>query len=89
MGTLGMILMVVGGIGMLVFGIQLLIIAFKKSIGWGLASLIIPFVLFIFVAMNWEQCKTPFLRWLAAFVVYGVGLALSFAGGGGAGLMGG
>jgi hypothetical protein len=84
-----MILMVVGGIGMLVFAIQLLIIAFKKSIGWGLASLIIPLVLFVFVAMNWPQCKTPFLRWLMALVVYAVGAALSIAGGGGASMLGG
>ncbi|MEZ5331315.1 MAG: hypothetical protein R2991_04525 [Thermoanaerobaculia bacterium] len=82
MGTLGMILMVVGGIAMLVFGIQLLIIAFKTSIGWGLASLFIPLVLFIFVAMHWQQCKTPFLRWLLAAVVYGVGAGMSIAGGG-------
>ncbi|MEZ5313167.1 MAG: hypothetical protein R2862_05665 [Thermoanaerobaculia bacterium] len=37
MGTLGTILSVVGGIGSLIFGIQLLILAFKKSVGWGLA----------------------------------------------------
>lgn len=80
MGTLGMILQVVGGIGMLVFGIQILILAFKTSVGWGLASLLIPFVVFVYVAKHWEACKTPFLRWLACLPVWAIGAALSFWG---------
>ena len=85
MGTLGLILSVVGGIGALIFGIQILILAFKTSLGWGLASLLIPFVILVYVAKNWPACKTPFLRWLVSAVVAGVGSALSmygaFAGG--------
>lgn len=80
MGTLGMILAVVGGIGMLVFVIQILIHAFKKSIGWGLASLLIPLVIFVYVAQNWAEVKTPFLRWLICLVVYGIGFGLMTAG---------
>lgn len=80
MGTLGMVLAAVGGIGALVFSIQILILAFKKSVGWGLASLFIPFVIFVFVAQNWPACKTPFLRWLACFAVLMVGYALIFTG---------
>ena len=79
MGTIGTILGAVGGIGCLIFGIQLLILAFKKSVGWGLASLFIPFVLFVFVAQNWAACKTPFLRWLACFAVMMVGYAMGAA----------
>ncbi|MGE0641363.1 MAG: hypothetical protein AB7G12_15045 [Thermoanaerobaculia bacterium] len=79
MGTLGTILSVVGGIGSLIFGIQMLILAFKKSVGWGLASLLIPFVIFIFVAQNWAACKTPFLRWLACFGVMAIGYAITGA----------
>lgn len=82
MGMIGTILMAVGGIGALVFGIQILIVAFKKSIGWGLASLLIPFVIFFFIAKHWEECKTPFLRWAAAFAVYVVGMVVGMMGGG-------
>jgi hypothetical protein len=72
-----MLLAIVGAIGMLIFGIQLLILAFKKSLGWGLASLFIPFVIFVFVFQNWEACKTPFLRLLACVPVWVIGFALS------------
>ena len=77
MGILGTLLAIVGGVGMLIFGIQILVLAFKKSLGWGLASLLIPFVVFVFVAQNWEACKTPFLRWAMCLPVWLVGFALS------------
>ena len=88
MAMIGTVLMVVGGIAMLVFGIQILIIAFKKSVWWGLGSLLIPFVIFIFTFMHWAECKTPFMRWLIALVVYVAGVAASIAGGGGGDLFG-
>ena len=80
MGTLGMILSVVGGIGALIFAIQILILAFKTSLGWGLASLLLPFAIFVYIAKNWPACKTPFMRWLMCFAVAGVGSALSMYG---------
>ena len=80
MGTIGLILQVVGGIAALVFSIQILILAFKKSIGWGLAALLLPFAIFVFVAQNWAACKTPFLRWLLALVVLMIGSGLAFWG---------
>jgi hypothetical protein len=75
-----MILTWVGSIGMLVFTIQILIHAFKTSIGWGLASLLIPLVIFFYVAKNWAACKTPFLRWLLCLVVSVIGMGLTFYG---------
>ncbi len=80
MGTLGMILSVVGGIGALIFTIQILIMAFKTSLGWGLCSLLIPFVILVYIAKNWAACKTPFLRWLVCAVVAALGSALSMYG---------
>lgn len=80
MALVGTILQAIGGIAMLVFMIQILILAFKKSVGWGLASLLLPFAIFVFVAQNWAACKTPFLRWLMALVVFGIGTGLAFAG---------
>ena len=81
MGTLGTILAVVGGIGTLIFGIQILILAFKKSAGWGIGTLLlfVPIGL-IFVFQNWAICKTPFLRWVVSFVVLMIGYALMAAG---------
>jgi hypothetical protein len=77
MGILGGILAFVGSIGMLIFSIQILILAFKKSIGWGLACLFIPFVIFVFIFQNWADCKTPFLRMLMCLPVMLVGFGLS------------
>jgi uncharacterized membrane protein len=74
--TIGTILMVVAGIAMLVFGIQILIVAFKTSMAWGLCSLLIPIVGLVFVIMHWQETKTPFLRYLIALVVFIVGSAL-------------
>ena len=80
MAMLGMALSVLGSIGMLIFAVQILITAFKTSLVWGLCSLLIPFVIFVFIAKNWAATKTPFLRWLMAFAVSVVGAAVSMFG---------
>ena len=80
MAMVGMALSALAGIGMLIFSIQILITAFKTSVGWGLASLFLPFAIFVFIAKNWEATKTPFLRSLIAFAVAAVGTALSVFG---------
>jgi hypothetical protein len=82
---LGSIIAFIGFVIMLIFGIQILIIAFKKSILWGLGSLFIPFVGLVFVFMHWADCKTPFMRWLIGFAVSVVGGILTAVLGGGAG----
>ena len=80
MGILGTILSLVGAVGMLAFTVIILIHAFKKSLGWGLASLLIPFVILVYVFQNWAEVKTPFLRSLICLVVLGIGMALSVMG---------
>ena len=80
MATVGTIFTFVGSIGMLVFAILILIQAFKTSIGWGLASLFIPLVIFVYVAKNWQATKTPFLRWAACFGVAVIGGAIGLFG---------
>ncbi len=77
MATLGTIIMLIGAIGALVFWIQILIVAFKTHIGWGLGSLFIPFVGLVFVIMNWQETKTPFLRGLICVAVQIVGMVIS------------
>ncbi|MEN8162743.1 MAG: hypothetical protein ABFS37_01330 [Acidobacteriota bacterium] len=73
MSTIGSIIMFAGAIGALIFWIMILIVAFKKHIGWGLGSLFIPFVGLVFVFMNWSETKTPFLRGLICVAVQIVG----------------
>ena len=80
MAMLGTALSALAGIGMLIFGIQILITAFKTSIGWGLASLFIPLAVLVFVAKHWEATKTPFIRSLIAFAVALVGTGISVFG---------
>jgi len=80
MAMLGMALSVLASVGMIVFSVQILITAFKTSTGWGLASLLIPFAILVFVFKNWEATKTPFLRSLIAFAVALVGTGLSVFG---------
>jgi len=82
MAMAGMALAAPAGIAMLVFSIQILIMAFKTSIGWGLGSLLIPFVILIFVIKHWSETKKPFLYSLACLPVYLIGFALMAMGGG-------
>lgn len=76
MGIVGWVLAGLAGLAMFVFSVQILILAFKTSVGWGLASLFIPFAVLVFVIKHWEEAKTPFLRWLACLPVYLIGFAL-------------
>ena len=80
MAMVGMALSALAGIGMLIFSIQILITAFKTSLGWGLVSLIVPFAVLVFVAKHWEATKTPFLRSLIALAVALVGSGISMFG---------
>jgi uncharacterized membrane protein len=73
----GWALVGLSGLAMLIFSIQILITAFKTSIGWGLASLLIPFAVIVFVIKHWEATKKPFLRTLACLPIYAIGFALA------------
>lgn len=68
---LGLLLVVIGAL-------MLLVAAFRVSIWWGLASLLIPFVQIIFVFIHWGESRasvftqtTGLLLILAAFLVGG------------------
>lgn len=80
MQIIAIICFAIGFIIAVVFGIQLLILAFKTSILWGLGSIFIPFVSLVFVIMHWQQAKTPFLRMLLCIPFYIVGGLLMPAG---------
>ena len=55
--------------------IMILIKAFKAGIGWGLASLFIPFVILVFAIKEWGECKQGVMLWVAS-------LGLTLVGGG-------
>jgi hypothetical protein len=80
--TMGTALYFVGLIISLVGGIWILVNAFKTSIWWGLGSLFVPFVSLIFVIMNWQQNKKPFLISVAGAVVILISVFVMGAGGG-------
>lgn len=82
MAIAGLVLVVLAGIGMLVFGVQILIRAFRTSMGWGLASLFVPFAVLVFIFKHWAVARTPFLRSLVCLPLYAAGFALVVLGGG-------
>ena len=57
----------------LVGGIWIVVLAFKKSVLWGIGALIVPFVSLVFVFMNWQESKKPFLIQIAGIVLIVVG----------------
>jgi len=68
------------GIGFLIsliFGIQLLILAFRTSVLWGLGSLFLPLVGLIFIIMHWAEAKKPFLYSLLAIPFFIAGAVLA------------
>lgn len=79
MEMVGMLLMGVGAIVSLIFGVIILIKAFQTSILWGLGSLFIPFVILAFVIMHWADTKKPFLYAVGGWVLMLVGGVLGGA----------
>lgn len=76
MEIIGYGLIIIGAVIGLICGIQLLVLAFRTSILWGLGCLFVPFVALIFVVVHWDEAKTPFLRGLLAIPFYIVGIIL-------------
>ena len=60
------LLLIIGGT------IGVVIEAFRQSILWGLAVLILPFVWLIFSILAWHRVKVPFLAGLVGYIGLGV-----------------
>ncbi|WP_432698465.1 hypothetical protein ACQUQP_09025 [Marinobacterium sp. YM272] len=58
----GVLIVVIGGIGFL-------IAAFRTSILWGLACLIISPVSIIYLILHWSEAKNPFFLQLAGLAI--------------------
>jgi hypothetical protein len=76
MGTLGMVLIGIGAVIALVYGIILLVKAFQTSVWWGLGYIFVPFVSLIFVITHWQVAKKPFLMSLISIPFIGLGMVL-------------
>ncbi|HEY1171463.1 MAG TPA: hypothetical protein VGH19_08855 [Verrucomicrobiae bacterium] len=80
MAIAALICMFIGIAIAFIFGIQLLILAFRTSILWGLGYIFVPFVSLIFVVVHWDEAKTPFLRGLLCIPFMILGVVLSSMG---------
>ncbi len=61
----------------IIAGIWLIIVAFKESVLWGLAVLIIPFAALFFIISHWSEAKNAFLFNLFAIAVLGGGVTMA------------
>ena len=60
MGGSGFVLILVGGLVAGIGGILLLMAAFRRSLPWGMAVLLIPFGGLVFLIRNWRESKAAF-----------------------------
>jgi len=60
----------IGGILSIVGNLWLLVTAFEESDWWGIACLIIPLSLLVFVPLHWQRTNTPFLVMLVGSLIF-------------------
>ncbi len=80
MESIAGILLFIGFVIFLLYGIRILIMAFQKSVLWGLALLLIPFAQLVFILLHWSETKSPFLKSLLGIPFIVVGLWLTESG---------
>jgi Na+-translocating ferredoxin:NAD+ oxidoreductase RnfD subunit len=73
MDAIGIGLVILGFVMAAVSNLWILIIAFRRHIGWGIACLLLPIAQFVFVIMNLQRTLIPFVIGLvsAGFMVGG------------------
>lgn len=77
MGTIVVICMVISAFVMLVGGLMMIVAAFRQSILWGVAYLLIPFAALVFLCKYWNEAKKGFFINLAGACAF-VGCCFSF-----------
>lgn len=80
MDILGIILIFAGASVGALFAIIILFRAFQQSFVWGFGCLLVPFMIFVFVMLNWEDTKRPFLLFLLAIPISVAGTILATQG---------
>jgi FtsH-binding integral membrane protein len=76
MEIIGIILIVLGIIMAIFTNIWFLVAAFRVSIWWGLACLLLPIVSFFFLIVHWDVAKRPFGYMLLSIVILIIGAFL-------------
>ncbi len=66
LGVLGLALLLVLG-GQILF----VVAAFRQSIGWGIAVLLIPFASLVYLFKHWSEARAGFLTTIAGFMIFG------------------
>ena len=74
---MGPALLVVGLLVSLVGWIMVVSLAFRESILWGLGTIFVPFVYFIFAVTHWEIAKKGFLIGVTGSVMFIASVALT------------
>lgn len=64
--SLGLFVACVGLVGF-VGQVWILVVAFRDSVGQGIMVLLIPFYVFVYAWMHWDECGTPFYMVIGAF----------------------
>lgn len=77
MDAIGIGLLILGLLANSVCGIWIIIIAFQRHIGWGLAVLFVPIASLVYVCMDWNRAAKPFLINLVAVVMMVSGFFMS------------
>ena len=77
MENAGVLLIVLGIVIFLIGGFCFLVAAFRESVLWGLACLVIPVVQLFFLIIYWPKARGPFLFQLLGFATLAVGVILS------------
>ncbi len=80
MTAIGIIIFVVAWLALFAASIWLVVAAFRVSVGWGLASLFIPFAGFVFPFLHWEKGGKPFIAVLCCLPPLVVGTILFILG---------
>jgi len=57
----GLIICLAGYACWLGSGVWIVVLAFKKSTGWGIAALVIPFAALVFTLRNLDRTKVPLI----------------------------
>lgn len=60
-----------------VFGVIIIVKAFRVSTGWGLAVLFLPFAGLFFVLNHWSETKTAFLGGIGGMVLVVLGVVIA------------
>ena len=80
MEILAIIVQSLGYVVALVGGVWFLVVAFRKSLAWGLLSFFVPPVGLVFLARHWKSTAKPFYLWLLGVILVLLGWGMSFIG---------